>query len=103
MAKPPATSGAEHADGDLAADLARALENDEFFLVYQPTIDLQTNAFAGVEALIRWRHPQRGVVSPLLFLNELEASGLIVPVGPSASRARKAPPGTTGATGSSSP
>jgi EAL domain-containing protein (putative c-di-GMP-specific phosphodiesterase class I) len=81
MAKPPATSGAEHADGDLAADLARALENDEFFLVYQPTIDLQTNAFAGVEALIRWRHPQRGVVSPLLFLNELEASGLIVPVG----------------------
>jgi EAL domain-containing protein (putative c-di-GMP-specific phosphodiesterase class I) len=81
MAKVAADSGAEHSGRDVAADLARALENDEFFLVYQPTIDLHTNAFAGVEALIRWRHPSRGVVSPHLFIDELEASGEIVPVG----------------------
>jgi EAL domain-containing protein (putative c-di-GMP-specific phosphodiesterase class I) len=62
-------------------DLAAALEADQFFLVYQPTIDLETNAFAGVEALIRWRHPTRGVLSPEAFIEELEASGEIVPVG----------------------
>ena len=62
-------------------DLARALEADEFFLVYQPTIDLQTNAFAGVEALIRWRQPGHGVMSPETFVPELEATGQIVPVG----------------------
>lgn len=62
-------------------DLAAALDAQQFFLVYQPTIDLETNAFAGVEALIRWRHPTRGVLSPDDFIDELEASGEIVPVG----------------------
>lgn len=62
-------------------DLAAALDAQEFFLVYQPTIDLETNAFAGVEALIRWRHPNRGVLSPEVFIEELEATGDIVPVG----------------------
>ncbi|MGH3733512.1 MAG: EAL domain-containing protein [Acidimicrobiales bacterium] len=62
-------------------DLASALETQQFFLVYQPTIDLETNGFAGVEALIRWRHPTRGVLSPEVFIDELEASGEIVPVG----------------------
>jgi EAL domain-containing protein (putative c-di-GMP-specific phosphodiesterase class I) len=66
---------------DLTKDLALALETDQFFLVYQPTIDLQTDAFAGVEALIRWRHPIRGVVNPETFISGLEASGQIVPVG----------------------
>ena len=65
----------------MKADLERALEQDEFFLVYQPEIDLHTNAFAGVEALIRWRHPQRGVLSPDVFVPELETSGQIVQVG----------------------
>jgi EAL domain-containing protein (putative c-di-GMP-specific phosphodiesterase class I) len=62
-------------------ELSAALETGQFFLVYQPTIDLETNAFAGVEALIRWRHPARGVLSPDEFIGELEASGDIIPVG----------------------
>jgi EAL domain-containing protein (putative c-di-GMP-specific phosphodiesterase class I) len=65
----------------MVADLALALEKDEFFLVYQPTIDLQTDAFVGVEALLRWRHPVRGVINPEIFISELESSGQIVPVG----------------------
>jgi EAL domain-containing protein (putative c-di-GMP-specific phosphodiesterase class I) len=66
---------------DVALDLAQALDLGQFFLVYQPTIDLQTNAFAGVEALIRWRHPERGVLGPDAFIDDLEASRQIVPVG----------------------
>jgi EAL domain-containing protein (putative c-di-GMP-specific phosphodiesterase class I) len=61
--------------------LALALDADQFFLVYQPTIDLHTGAFAGVEALIRWRHPVHGVINPTTFIAELEKSGQIVPVG----------------------
>jgi EAL domain-containing protein (putative c-di-GMP-specific phosphodiesterase class I) len=67
--------------GAAPGDLAAALDAHQFFLVYQPTIDLETNAFAGVEALIRWRHPSRGVLSPDEFIDELEATGEIVPVG----------------------
>jgi len=67
--------------GVAAPDFERALQSDQFFLVYQPTIDLQTGAFAGVEALIRWRHPQRGVLNPDAFISALEASDEIVPVG----------------------
>jgi len=66
---------------DDSTDLAHALLADQFFLVYQPMIDLHTNAFAGVEALIRWRHPSRGVLSPGDFLDELETSGQIIAVG----------------------
>jgi diguanylate cyclase (GGDEF)-like protein len=65
----------------LEIDLHAALAAKEFFLLYQPTIDLQTNAFIGVEALLRWRHPLRGVISPKDFIPALEADGLIVPVG----------------------
>lgn len=65
----------------MIADLGQALENDQFFLVYQPTIDLQTDAFVGVEALLRWRHPHRGIINPETFIAELENSGQIVPVG----------------------
>lgn len=68
-------------DATLALDLERALGADEFYLVYQPEIDLLTNGFAGVEALIRWRHATRGVVSPAQFIPLLEASGEIVTVG----------------------
>jgi diguanylate cyclase (GGDEF)-like protein len=65
----------------LEVDLHRALENGQFFLLYQPTVDLATGAFTGVEALIRWRHPERGTVGPDEFIPALESSGLIVPVG----------------------
>ena len=62
-------------------DLHRALENGQFFLLYQPTVDLATGTFIGVEALIRWRHPDRGIIMPDEFIPSLESSGLIVPVG----------------------
>ena len=66
---------------DASSELAQALRTGQFFLVYQPTIDLQTNAFAGVESLIRWRHPARGDLGPEQFLAELERTGEIVAVG----------------------
>ena len=62
-------------------DLQGALANQEFFLVYQPTFDLQTMTPTGVEALIRWRRPGRGVVEPEEFIPLLEDSKLIVDVG----------------------
>lgn len=62
-------------------ELAKALADEQFFLVYQPEIDLHSNAFVGVEALIRWRHPARGVLGPDEFVPVLEASGLILAVG----------------------
>ncbi|MGP8009937.1 MAG: EAL domain-containing protein [Acidimicrobiales bacterium] len=75
-------SSPESTEGvDFVEELTKALENEQFFLVYQPEIDLRSNAFVGVEALLRWRHPKRGVLSPDEFVPELEASGLIVEVG----------------------
>jgi EAL domain-containing protein (putative c-di-GMP-specific phosphodiesterase class I) len=68
-------------DSDLVHDVGAALSDDEFYLVYQPEIDLHTNGFAGVEALIRWRHSTRGVINPPNFIPLLEASGDIVAVG----------------------
>jgi EAL domain-containing protein (putative c-di-GMP-specific phosphodiesterase class I) len=62
-------------------DLHHALEDGQFFLQYQPTIDLTTGVFNGVEALLRWRHPERGLIQPGGFIPALESSGLIVPVG----------------------
>jgi diguanylate cyclase (GGDEF)-like protein/PAS domain S-box-containing protein len=65
----------------LEMDLAQALERDELFLLYQPTFDLQSERAIGVEALIRWRHPRRGVVAPDQFIPIAEASELILPIG----------------------
>jgi diguanylate cyclase (GGDEF)-like protein len=62
-------------------DLQGALDNEEFFLVYQPTFDLQTMTPTGVEALIRWRRPGRGVVHPEEFIPLLEETKMIVDVG----------------------
>lgn len=81
MAEDVGDSEAVDTRRDVALDLAKALDLGQFFLVYQPTIDLRTNAFAGVEALIRWRHPDRGVLGPDAFIDDLEASRQIVPVG----------------------
>ena len=65
----------------LHADLRRALERGEFFLHYQPKVDLASGARCGMEALLRWEHPQRGPVPPAEFIPALEDSGLIVAVG----------------------
>jgi diguanylate cyclase (GGDEF)-like protein len=66
---------------EIETDLQSALANDEFFLVYQPTFDLQSMTPTGVEALIRWRRPGNGVVEPEEFIPLLEESKLIVDVG----------------------
>ncbi|HSC82259.1 MAG TPA: EAL domain-containing protein [Pseudomonas sp.] len=66
---------------DLEAELRRALRRDEFELHYQPRMDLVSGAIGGLEALIRWRHPQRGLLYPQDFIPLAEQSGLIVPLG----------------------
>jgi diguanylate cyclase (GGDEF)-like protein len=65
----------------LEMDLADALEYGQLFLLYQPTFDLRTESVIGVEALIRWQHPTRGVVSPEEFIPIAEQTGLVVPIG----------------------
>jgi diguanylate cyclase (GGDEF)-like protein len=65
----------------LETDLRTALENDEFVLAYQPTIDLSAMRPTGVEALIRWNHPERGLVQPGTFVPVLEETGMIAEVG----------------------
>jgi EAL domain-containing protein (putative c-di-GMP-specific phosphodiesterase class I) len=65
----------------LEAELKRALANQEFFLCYQPQLSLVTGEVTGMEALIRWRHPEKGVLAPGSFIGLAEESGLIVPIG----------------------
>jgi diguanylate cyclase (GGDEF)-like protein/PAS domain S-box-containing protein len=65
----------------LKGDLERALDRDEFFVLYQPVIDLATLELVGVEALLRWQHPVRGVVGPTEFIPVAEETGLIIPLG----------------------
>jgi diguanylate cyclase (GGDEF)-like protein len=66
---------------EMEMDLRLAYENSEFYLVYQPTFDLQNMSPTGMEALIRWRSPARGIVQPDDFIPLLEETGLIVQVG----------------------
>ena len=69
------------ARAQLAFELRNALERGEFALAYQPKIDLASGKACGAEALLRWKHPERGVVSPAEFIPVLEETGLIVQVG----------------------
>lgn len=74
-----------HADAtdllQIETDLLRALERDELTLDYQPIVSLRTGRIAGFEALLRWLHPSRGMVSPLEFISVAEETGLIIPIG----------------------
>ncbi len=65
----------------LETDLHSALKNNELEVYYQPLIDLKTNQISGMEALLRWKHPQQGFISPVTFIPLAEETGLIVPIG----------------------
>lgn len=62
-------------------DLKTAIEKGEFFLCYQPIIDIRTKKMASMEVLIRWRHPKKGIISPGKFITIAEETGLIIPIG----------------------
>lgn len=65
----------------LAAELRDAVDEDQFFLVYQPQVDTIAGRIVGLESLVRWRHPHRGVLRPGEFMGAAEHSGLVIPMG----------------------
>jgi diguanylate cyclase (GGDEF)-like protein len=77
----PGMEGTARERMTLEMDLSEALEYGQLFLVYQPIVDLDSGEPIGLEALLRWRHPTRGVVSPEEFIPIAENSGLIVEIG----------------------
>jgi diguanylate cyclase (GGDEF)-like protein len=65
----------------LETELRKAVENNEFTLHYQPIISMENDRIIGFEALVRWQHPQRGIIPPLDFMTAAEETGLILPIG----------------------
>ncbi len=65
----------------MEAELKKALERDEFVLYYQPQVEAETGTIVGLEALVRWEHPENGLLSPLEFITIAEETGLIIPLG----------------------
>ena len=71
---------AEYRQG-VEAELGAAFERGEFEMYYQPQFNLRTGALIGYEALIRWNHPERGMIAPMKFIPVAEETGMIVPLG----------------------
>lgn len=65
----------------LETEIKRAIKNEEWILYYQPKVNISTNKIVGVEALIRWNHPERGILSPFEFIDFAEDRGLIIEIG----------------------
>jgi diguanylate cyclase (GGDEF)-like protein/PAS domain S-box-containing protein len=77
----PALRGPPDSSRGLASQLRHAIESSELFVLYQPVIGLADGSVLGAEALVRWRHPQRGVISPAEFIPVAERRGLITAIG----------------------